>query len=102
MAVQLMTAVLPTGRHTEAWIGTIVALIYVLVGIPFILGRRWARRAMGVLMVIAILLFLQVLGAAGMAGNRLGVSDGAVVVGIAGYTLLFLAVSSRRDSPNLR
>jgi hypothetical protein len=57
---------------------------------------------MGVWMVIAALLFLDLMMAAGVAGNRRGVFAGAIIAGIAGYTLLFLAVSAAwhpRDLP---
>lgn len=78
----------------QHWIGLSVATTYVVTGIGFIFGRTWARRIMGVLMVVAMLLFLDMLLMSGWGGNRQGVWQMLVALGIAGYTLLFLVISA--------
>src|SRR5690348_7396243 len=56
----------------QFWIGSAVALSYVIAGIGFVFGRTWARRTMAALMVIAALLFLDLLLMFGFHGNRAG------------------------------
>ena len=76
------------------WIALFVAASYVITGIGFIFGRTWARRIMGVLMALAVLLFLDLMLMSGFNGNRTGIWEMLAALGLAGYTLLFLALSS--------
>src|SRR5260370_37799571 len=91
--VSVLIAMVQHGSWVEyqLWISLFVALAYVVTGIGFILARTWARRTMGVLMVVAVLLAFDMMVPAGMAGDRLGVRAMLVAAGMAGYTLLFLA-----------
>jgi hypothetical protein len=86
----------------QLWIGLLGALAYVVTGIGFVLARTWARRTMGVLMVVAVLWALDMVLMFGVHGNRQGVRAMLVAAGIAGYTLLFLAVSTEWHSQDLR
>ena len=78
----------------QDWIALSVATACVVTGIGFIFGRTWARRSMDVLMVVAMLLFLDVLLMSGWSGNRQGAWQVLVALGLAGYTLLFLLISA--------
>jgi hypothetical protein len=91
------------GEWTEYqyWIALFVVMAYVVTGIGFILGRRWARRTMGALMVLAVLWFLDMMMMCGFGGNRPGVLCMLVAAGIAGYTLLFVAISAAWHSEDL-
>lgn len=82
----------------QQWIAVLVATAYVVTGIGFIVGRTWARRTMGVLMVMAVLLFLDMMFMFGWGGNRAGVREMLVALGVAAYTLLFLAISAAYHS----
>jgi len=78
----------------QQWIALFIATAYVAAGIGFTLGHRWGRRTMGVLMVVAMLWFLDIML------MTIWVHDvrafWAVMAGflIAGYTLSFLAISA--------
>ena len=78
----------------QFWIACAVALSYVITGIGFIFGRTWARRTMTVLMVIAALLFLDMLLMFGFHGNRAGMWEMLLALGIVVYTLGFLLISA--------
>src|SRR5437660_303901 len=78
----------------QFWVVLLVAASYVVTGIGLIRGRRWARRTMAVLVVVAALLFLDMLLMSSWVGNRSGVWEMLIALGIAGYTLLFLAISA--------
>ena len=85
----------------QFWIALLGALAYVVTGIGFILARTWARRTMGVLMVVAVLLSLDMMLLAGMGGNRQGVRAMVVTASIAVYTLFFLGISAAWRSQEL-
>jgi hypothetical protein len=83
------------------WIVLLIAASYVATGAGFICGRTWARRTMVVLMVVASLWFLDMLLMSGVDGNRAGVRQMLVALGVAGYTLVFLAISAAWHSQEL-
>jgi hypothetical protein len=85
----------------QLWISLSVTLTYVVTAIGFILGRTWARRTMGVLMVLGMFFFLDMMMMSGVGGNKQGIREMLVAAGIAGYTLLFLAISSLWHSKGL-
>ena len=85
----------------QFWVASAVALSYVTAGIGFIFGRTWARRTMVALMLVAALLFLDMLMMFGFHGNRAGMWEMLVALGVAGYTLLFLAISAAWHSQDL-
>jgi hypothetical protein len=84
----------------QFWMALLVATACVVAAIGFILGRRWARWAMGVLMVLAVLFFLDMMMMFGFGGNRQGVLYMLIAAGIAAYTLLFLVISATWHSQN--
>jgi hypothetical protein len=99
----LIGLVVEHGDWTEYqfWVSLLVATIYVVTGGGFVLGRTWARWTMGVLMVLTVLFFLDMMMMAGVGGNRQGVREMLIAVGIAGYTLFFLAISAIWPSHDL-
>jgi hypothetical protein len=80
----------------------VLAAIYVFTGIGFILGRTWARRTMGVLMVVAALWFLDMMLMSGFNGNRQSVREMLVAIAVAAYTLVFLVISAAWHSMGLQ
>ena len=78
----------------QFWIALPLAAAYVATGIGFMFARRWARRTMAALMLVAALYFLDMLLMFGWVGNRGGVWASVAAIGIAGYTLLFLVISA--------
>jgi hypothetical protein len=86
---------LSSGRWAEyqMWIALLVATTYAAAGIGFIFGRAWARWTMAGLMVVAVLLLLDLMLMFAFNGEREGVWEMLAALGIAGYTLLFLAIS---------
>ncbi len=78
----------------QFWVMSAVALSYVITGIAFMFGRRWARRTMGALMVIAALFFLDMLLMFGFHGNRAGMREMLVALGVVVYTMGFLLISA--------
>jgi hypothetical protein len=86
---------LTSGRWAEyqLWIALLVASSYAVAGIGFIFGRTWARWTMGGLMVVAVLLFLDLMLMFAFHSNREGVWGMFGAIGIAFYTGLFLAIS---------
>lgn len=87
----------------QLWIVLLIAGSFVGTGMGFILGRRWARRTMVALMVVAALFFADMLLMSGWNGNRSGVWEMLFALGGAGYTMFFVAISAawhpRGDSP---
>jgi hypothetical protein len=92
-----------SGRWSEYqfWIVLTIASSYIATGIGFTFGRTWARRTMAALVVLAALFFLDMLLMSGWGGNRAGVSEMLIALGIAGYTLAFLAISAAWHSQGL-
>jgi hypothetical protein len=92
-----------SGRWAEHqfWIVLPIATLYVATGIGFIFGRTWARRTMVALLVIAALFFLDMLLMSGWGGNRAGVREMLIALGIAAYTLTFLGISAAWHSQSL-
>jgi hypothetical protein len=88
--------VLLSGRWAEYqfWIALPLAAAYVATGIGFMFARRWARRTMAALVPVAALFFLDMLLMFGWVGSRAGVWSAVAALGIAGYTLLFLVIST--------
>jgi hypothetical protein len=84
------------------WISLVLSLAFVVTAMGFFLGRTWARRTMGVLMVPAALFFLDVMVPASIAGNHKMVL--LIKMGLAGvaYTWVFLAVPQHYSSEYLR
>jgi hypothetical protein len=102
--INVLIGILRHGSWAEyqSWVCLSVAFVYVVTGIGFVFARTWARRSMGVLMVVAVLLSLDMMLMSGVGGNRQGVREMLVGAGIAAYTLLFLAISAAwhsQDSP---
>ena len=85
----------------QLWVPVLAAFAYVVTGMGFIVARTWARCTMGVLMVVAVLLALDMVLMFGVHGNRQGVRAMLVAAGIAGYTLLFLAISAEWHAQDL-
>jgi hypothetical protein len=83
-----------TWDEYQLWIALLIATAFVITGVGFIFGSTWARRVMAVLMVVVLLLFLDVLLMFSFNGNRERVWQVLVVIGVAGYTLLFLEFSA--------
>jgi hypothetical protein len=93
--VVIGNAVLSGGwAEYQFWVASAVALSYVIAGIGFILGRTWARRTMVALMVIAALVFLDMLLMFGFHADRAGVWGMLAALGIVVYTLGFLLISA--------
>jgi hypothetical protein len=66
----------------------------------FIFGCTWARRVMGVLLMIAALFFLDMLFMFGWVGNRSGVWVMVAALGLVAYTALFLLISALHQPKN--
>jgi hypothetical protein len=77
----------------QLWIVLLVATAYVVTGVGFIFGLTWARRTLGVLVVLGMLFFIDMLLMSGVGGNRAGVWEMLVAIGVAAYTLVFLGLS---------
>ena len=92
--VEIVNLVWQGSWDVYRWIALSVTSAYVTTGIGLIFGRTWARRIMGVLMVISLLFFLDMLLMSGWVGNYEGVWEILLALGIASYTLLFLAISA--------
>jgi hypothetical protein len=84
------------GRWAESgfWLASAVALLYVFTGIGFMRGRKWARRTMAALMVVAGLFFLDMLLMFGFHADRAGMLAMLVSLGAVAYTLGFLLISA--------
>jgi hypothetical protein len=76
------------------WIALLVVTAYTVTGVGFISGRTWARTIMAVLMLLAVLVFLDMILMSGFTGNREWLPEVLILLGTAGYTLLFLAIST--------
>jgi hypothetical protein len=85
----------------QFWLALSVAMACVVAPIAFILGRRWARWTMGVLMVLGVLYFLDMMVMFGFHANRQGIIYMLIATGIAAYTLLFLAITAEWHSQDL-
>lgn len=79
---------------SRLWVLMLVSAAYAGTGIGFISGRTWARRALGALLVVAALFFLDMLLMFGWVGNRPGVWLTTAALGIIVYSLLFLLISA--------
>jgi hypothetical protein len=82
------------------FISVSAAAIFVSTSIGFIFGSTWARRVMCMLMLIAVLFFLDMLLMFGWHGNREGVWMMLAALGAVAYTLLFLAISALHHPKN--
>ena len=85
----------------QFWVALLIATACVVAAIGFILGRRWARWTMGVLMVLGVLFFLDMMMMCGFNGNRQGALYMLLAAGIAAYTLFFLVISAACHSDDL-
>jgi len=85
-----------SGRWTdyEFWLASAVALSYVIGGIGFVFGRKWARRTIAALMGVAALFSVDMLLMFGVHGNRAGMWGTLVALGAIVYTLGFLLISA--------
>jgi|SRR5579883_1344355 len=82
-------------ERSPSWLMPIlVGAAYVAAGIGFVLGRTWARVLLGVLMVVAALIFCWCIFMAGWVGNRPLLHWMLVALGIAIYTGAFISFSA--------
>jgi hypothetical protein len=78
----------------QFWLASAVALLYAIAGIGFMRGRKWARRTMAALMVVAGLFFLDMLLMFGVHANRAGMLGMLVSLGAVAYTVGFVLISA--------
>ena len=78
----------------ELWYALSITVICCVAGIGFTRGRKWERCTMGVLMVFALLLFLDMALMFGFHNNLPAFYEALACAGVAVYTLGFLIISA--------
>jgi hypothetical protein len=77
-----------------AWLSMLVGCVCFSTGIGFVLGRTWARIAMVVLCMVAVLVSADMILAAGWLGNRALLEGALPALGASAYIVLFVLISA--------
>ena len=81
-------------EQRQAWLPALVGIVYTVAGVGFMLGRTWARRVIGVLVVLAALFFADMLLMAGWVGNHPLLHWMLAALGFTAYTAAFILLSA--------